>query len=312
VRRVDYAHTFGLIHRDIKPANLMLNVHGQAILMDFGIAKIIGGLYHTATGATIGTALYMSPEQVRASPSTTAAILLDRRYLVEMVSGHLPFEADTAMSVMMMHVNDPVPDLRQIQPGTRLSCRHHRKALARTATSVTTGSYDVDRPAKNPGRLHRDADAATLAAEPSRPDTTSLAEAALAAELTLKAAAPEKAEPPPTVTPTAESPPDTQAATRPTHQPVDAGSTVSPQPAPLTESSFPEPATPILAKPAPEGFTVTQPGQPPPRWLSSGCSSSGFSRKLGSDTTRTARRIAALHHSDHCRDCSDLIAHCRA
>src|SRR4030065_17021 len=62
---IEYANGRGLIHRDIKPANIMLSVHGQAILMDFGIAKIIGGQHHTATGAVIGTALYMSPEQIK-------------------------------------------------------------------------------------------------------------------------------------------------------------------------------------------------------------------------------------------------------
>jgi len=54
---VDYAHQRGMIHRDIKPANLMLNTQDQAILMDFGIAKIVGGQSHTATGAVVGTAM---------------------------------------------------------------------------------------------------------------------------------------------------------------------------------------------------------------------------------------------------------------
>jgi len=52
-----YAHNQDLVHRDIKPANIMLNVNGQAILMDFGIVKIVGGDTHTATGATLGTAM---------------------------------------------------------------------------------------------------------------------------------------------------------------------------------------------------------------------------------------------------------------
>jgi hypothetical protein len=114
---VEYAHQQGIVHRDIKPANVMLNVHGQAILTDFGIAKILGGQQHTATGAVIGTALYMSPEQIRGER-------LDERTdiysigvtLFEMVDGAPPFEADSAMTLMMMHLNDPVPDLRQLRP----------------------------------------------------------------------------------------------------------------------------------------------------------------------------------------------------
>ncbi len=113
----DYAHNRGLIHRDIKPANIMLSVQKQAILMDFGIAKIIGGQQHTATGAVVGTAQYMSPEQIKGEQ-------LDRRSdiyslgvtLFEMVSGRHPFEADSAMTLMMMHINDPVPDLREVNP----------------------------------------------------------------------------------------------------------------------------------------------------------------------------------------------------
>jgi tRNA A-37 threonylcarbamoyl transferase component Bud32 len=116
---VDYAHQRGMIHRDIKPANVMLDVYGKAILMDFGIAKIIGGQYHTATGATLGTALYMSPEQIRGDRIDERSDIYSIGVtLFEMVSGRPPYEADSAMTLMMMHLNDPVPDLRQVQPDT--------------------------------------------------------------------------------------------------------------------------------------------------------------------------------------------------
>jgi len=112
---IDYANGRGLIHRDIKPANIMLSVHGQAILMDFGIAKIIGGQHHTATGAVIGTALYMSPEQIRGQQLDQRSDIYSLGVtLFEMVSGRPPFEADSAMTLMMMHVNDPVPDLHKL------------------------------------------------------------------------------------------------------------------------------------------------------------------------------------------------------
>ena len=83
-----YAHNHELVHGDIKPANIMLNVNGQAILMDFGIVKIIGGDYHTATGATIGTAMYMSPEQIRSERADDRADIFSLGVtLYEMLSG---------------------------------------------------------------------------------------------------------------------------------------------------------------------------------------------------------------------------------
>ncbi len=114
---VDYAHQRGMIHRDIKPANLMLNTLGQVILMDFGIAKIVGGQTHTATGAVVGTAMYMSPEQIKGErPDKRTDIYSLGVTLFEMVSGRPPFEAESAMTLMMMHINDPVPNLKNINP----------------------------------------------------------------------------------------------------------------------------------------------------------------------------------------------------
>ncbi len=111
-----YAHNHELVHRDIKPANIMLNVNNQAILMDFGIVKIIGGDYHTATGATIGTAMYMSPEQIRSERIDDRADIYSLGVtLYEMLSGKPPYTADSALTLMMMVLNDPLPDLREVR-----------------------------------------------------------------------------------------------------------------------------------------------------------------------------------------------------
>jgi len=112
-----YAHNRGLVHRDIKPANIMVDIHGQAILMDFGIVKITGGEKHTATGAVVGTALYLAPESIRGeTPDPRSDQYSLGVTLFEAVSGRPPYEADSAMTLMMMHLNDPLPDLRQLRP----------------------------------------------------------------------------------------------------------------------------------------------------------------------------------------------------
>jgi hypothetical protein len=113
-----YAHKHELIHRDIKPANIMLDVNGQAILMDFGIVKIVGGEYHTTTGATIGTARYMSPEQMRSERADERSDIYSLGVtLYEMISGRTPYQADSVLTLMMMVLNDPLPDLREIRKG---------------------------------------------------------------------------------------------------------------------------------------------------------------------------------------------------
>lgn len=112
-----YAHQRGTIHRDIKPANIMLDPQGRAVLMDFGIVKIVGSTTHTAAGAVVGTARYMSPEVIRGEPLDERSDLYSLGVtLFEMVSGEPPFDARTAIALLERHIREPVPDIRDFRP----------------------------------------------------------------------------------------------------------------------------------------------------------------------------------------------------
>jgi serine/threonine-protein kinase len=115
---VAYAHNRGMIHRDLKPANMMLTPQGQPILMDFGIAKMLGETNLTASGTIVGTARYMSPEQASGEhPDKRTDIYSLGVILYEMTTGRPPFDGDSDIAILMKHVTQPVPDIRQIQSG---------------------------------------------------------------------------------------------------------------------------------------------------------------------------------------------------
>jgi hypothetical protein len=107
---IDYAHRRNMVHRDIKPANVMINQEGQVVLTDFGIARIIGGTQYTQTGALSGTPAYMSPEQGQGERGDERSdIYALGVMLYEMVTGMVPYEADTPFAVIMKHISEPLP-----------------------------------------------------------------------------------------------------------------------------------------------------------------------------------------------------------
>ena len=116
-----YAHRREMMHRDIKPANIMLNEDsGRAVLTDFGIVKLMGNqsVAYTATGALIGTPAYMSPEQALGQSGDHRVDIYSLGVMLfQMVTGSLPFDADTPLAVVMQHVNTPTPQPDSIIPG---------------------------------------------------------------------------------------------------------------------------------------------------------------------------------------------------
>ncbi|MGF1503571.1 MAG: protein kinase, partial [Anaerolineae bacterium] len=114
---LDHAHKRGIIHRDLKPANVLLDSGGNAYLSDFGIAKL-GEAGPNLTGSgVIGTPAYMAPEMASAGDvSPLVDIYALGVALYEMLTGKFPFEGDTAVAIMMAHVNAPVPDVGDLRP----------------------------------------------------------------------------------------------------------------------------------------------------------------------------------------------------
>jgi serine/threonine protein kinase len=109
---LDYAHEHGVVHRDIKPANMMLTPAGIVKLMDFGIAKSTGAEHTlTATGTTLGSLYYMSPEQIQGSNVDGRSDLYSVGVsLYELLTCKKPFEGTSQFSIMSAHMEKtPVP-----------------------------------------------------------------------------------------------------------------------------------------------------------------------------------------------------------
>jgi len=116
---LDYAHAQGIVHRDVKPSNVLLDARLNVFLTDFGIAKLLqGDANFTSTGAMIGTPAYMSPEQALGQPVDQRSDIYSLGVILyEMVTGRVPFEADTPLAVILKHVNAPLPLPSSVKPG---------------------------------------------------------------------------------------------------------------------------------------------------------------------------------------------------
>ena len=115
-RALAHAHTRGVVRRDIKPGNVMLDATGDAVVTDFGIAKVATASSHTLTGSVVGTPSYMSPEQCYAQPLTGASDQYSLGVVAfEMLTGSVPFTG-APYTVMHGHTHGEIPPVRDLRP----------------------------------------------------------------------------------------------------------------------------------------------------------------------------------------------------
>ena len=113
-----YAHAYGMIHRDIKPSNILIDERGNCLLTDFGLARMAqASTKLTSSGNIMGTPTYMSPEQGAGSNVDQRSDIYSLGIvLYEMVTGRVPYTAETPVAVVFKHIQDPLPSVHKFNP----------------------------------------------------------------------------------------------------------------------------------------------------------------------------------------------------
>jgi putative two-component system response regulator len=137
---LDHAHSQNILHRDIKPSNILIQKDGTPVLADFGLATMVGSTQRlTASGTVLGTPEYMSPEQAAGEalgPASDQYSLAIVAY--EMLTGRVPFQADTPVAVLLSHMSQAMPPTRELEG--KLS-GHLEEALRRGLAKAPSDRY---------------------------------------------------------------------------------------------------------------------------------------------------------------------------
>src|SRR5262249_15324007 len=122
---LEHAHRQGVVHRDIKPANVLVPKEGAVKVTDFGIAKATGGIDYTRTGTVVGTARYLSPEQVQGLPTDGRTdVYALGLVLYEMLAGRPAYQGDTEMATALARLTGPPRPLSELRPGIPVPVEH--------------------------------------------------------------------------------------------------------------------------------------------------------------------------------------------
>jgi serine/threonine protein kinase len=115
---LDTAYKNGVVHRDIKPQNIVINSQGVAKITDFGLARSRETVTLTQSNVFMGTAYYIPPEQAESGRSADirSDLYSVATVLFEMLSGHPPYEGDSAVDIVVKHMNDKVPSICRLRP----------------------------------------------------------------------------------------------------------------------------------------------------------------------------------------------------
>lgn len=146
---LEYAHQKGMIHRDLKPSNVLVEQNDRAVLTDFGIVKLAdSSARHTQDGTIVGTPAYMSPEQATGETIDSRSDLYALGVILfELLTGRTPYEGDDTLSVLLKHIQMPIPSLSDyIRVDNEAYERIINKALAKdpAARYQTASEFALD------------------------------------------------------------------------------------------------------------------------------------------------------------------------